>query len=82
MLTRYYGITLDEYEKLFDNQHGKCAICGLSENRRKLCVDHSHTTGDVRGLLCTKCNMMLGSARDSKQILSKAIEYLDSNTKW
>lgn len=57
-----YGITLDDYNDMFDKQKGKCDICKTHQMKlnRKLCVDHCHTTGKVRGLLCNRCNSMLG----------------------
>lgn len=54
-----FGINEAEYMLLFDEQRGRCAICGGTENRR-LAVDHNHKTGKVRGLLCGACNTKLG----------------------
>ena len=58
-----YGLTLDDYDKLFLAQQGKCALCRRTQKRR-LFVDHNHETGKVRGLLCTACNMA-GSRMDA-----------------
>lgn len=69
-----YNFTLEEYNRMYEKQEGKCAICGI--NYPVLCVDHHHSTGKVRGLLCRKCNLLLGNANDDMLILSKAIEYL------
>lgn len=58
-----YGITLEEYNSILKIQDGKCLICGLNKGGPKtpnLAVDHDHTTGKVRGLLCVKCNGSLG----------------------
>ncbi len=66
-----YGLTLDELD-LMDT--GVCEICGTSEG--KMCVDHDHATGAVRGLLCEHCNYMLGHAKDNTETLQRAIEYL------
>ena len=62
MLKYEYGITLDDYNKMFNAQEGKCAICKKHQNELKktLCVDHDHKTGKVRGLLCGRCNAGLG----------------------
>jgi Autographiviridae endonuclease VII len=49
-------ITVNEYNRLFSNQHGSCAICGRTD--RKLRVDHCHETGKIRGLLCAGCNAL------------------------
>jgi len=79
-----YGITIKEYKALLDNQNGLCAIC-LEEEKHKdkrtgkirsLAVDHDHTTGRVRGLLCSRCNRALGSFGDSIEILLRASKYL------
>src|ERR1035437_797460 len=73
-----YKITPEEYDTLFINQHGRCWTCGIhqSELKQSLGIDHCHTTGIVRGLLCQPCNLMLGGAKDSIMTLQKAIEYL------
>lgn len=57
-----YGITLEIYNKMFSSQDGKCYICGKHQSEFKiaLCVDHSHSTGKVRALLCNPCNVGLG----------------------
>ena len=77
-LVKNYNITLNEYNELFLKQEGKCAICGRhqSELKHTLHVDHSHTTGLVRGLLCVKCNIGLGYVNDDIEILSKMVCYL------
>ena len=72
-----YGITLEEYGRMFETQNAGCAICGEVRDKSKmLCVDHCHKTGKVRGLLCEKHNWLLGNANDSIQILESAIKYL------
>lgn len=82
-LMREYGMTLADYDKMFMDQGGKCAICkedGTASNRNArfspLHVDHNHVTGRVRGLLCNSCNTGLGSMRDSIANLTEAIRYL------
>ena len=81
-LERTYGIDLD-YEKLFQDQNGCCAICGRSytEFQRPLCVDHDHDTGEVRGLLCSPCNVAIGLLRSNTDVLLQAIRYLKSKPK-
>jgi hypothetical protein len=74
-----YGITLSQYNDMFDLQEGCCAICDLTleqTGKKRLYVDHCHTTGKVRGLLCQHCNFVLGQAKDSTAILEAAIMYL------
>lgn len=79
-LCREYDITLEELTSLRASQDNKCKICGApppSEgHKRFLCVDHDHTTGKVRGLLCDKCNMGLGCFTDSVEKLLAAAQYL------
>ena len=75
-----YGLNEEQYHYLFDTQHNKCAICGKSFDDTKAFVDHSHETNKVRGLLCTKCNSLLGMANDDIDILINAIEYLKKNS--
>jgi len=55
-----YGITIQDYDRMLEEQRGVCAICKKPEKNRKLAVDHDHETGRVRGLLCTNCNNTLG----------------------
>lgn len=74
-LTKTYGITLDEYEKLSQFQNNCCFICNNQEET--LHVDHNHTTGEIRGLLCQRCNLVLGQIEDNCKILKRAIEYLE-----
>lgn len=71
-----FGITIEDYDKMFKKQKGLCAICGLPENKIRLSVDHCHDTGEVRGLLCGSCNRGLGLFRDNCELLKKAINYL------
>jgi hypothetical protein len=68
-----YGITVEQYDLMVKEQNGLCAICQKLE---KLFVDHCHITGKIRGLLCLKCNLMLGSAVDNLDILNNGISYL------
>lgn len=75
---KQYGLTKEEYWKLWDSQDGKCAGCGKENYGRpiNLCVDHDHVTGRVRGLLCSNCNSALGLVQDKPEILAKLIDYL------
>jgi hypothetical protein len=70
-----YGITLEEYNRLFVVQNGQCAICG-NPQEKSLDVDHCHKTNKVRGLLCRKCNLGIGFMQDNPEICKKASEYL------
>lgn len=79
VLKREYGITIEDYNKMFAEQKGKCLICDThqSEVSRAFPVDHCHETGKVRGLLCHSCNGGLGLAKDSISILRGMIAYLE-----
>lgn len=75
------GVTVEQYDSIFLNQKGRCAICGMSqeENGRRLAADHDHVKGEFRGILCNKCNSGLGMLGDSLEGLQKAIAYLTSD---
>ena len=75
-LRNLFGLTLDEYDEMWNEQGGVCAICEEPQKNRKLAVDHDHDTGEVRGLLCTSCNLGIGNLKDSIDILESAINYL------
>jgi len=80
-LKTLYNITIEQYENLFKQQNGKCAICkqipiGKTHNDGTLCVDHCHITGKVRGLLCQKCNRGIGHFNHNILLLESAIKYL------
>ena len=79
---KVYGITLSDYDDMFIKQNGTCAICHLPQTdsrKNRLCVDHDHTTGEVRGLLCSTCNVGIGLLKDDERLLSNAIKYLRSS---
>lgn len=61
-LKNTYGIILDDYNRMFAEQKGCCSICKIhqTELKKRLGVDHNHSTGKVRGLLCDRCNWILG----------------------
>ena len=79
-LKHRYGITAAEYDSLYEAQGGCCAICkkpaeaGSSPGhwKNKLAVDHCHDTGKIRGLLCNKCNTVIGSLADESVALAAA----------
>lgn len=74
-----YGITIEDYELMLQQQEGKCKICKTTEFTgvgNCLHVDHCHITGKVRGLLCMKCNNGLGNFKDNIKTLHNAITYL------
>ena len=85
-----FGITPEQYCAMLQRQNGLCAICqnpesvrnGVTNAPRKLAVDHDHTTGRVRDLLCQKCNTALGKFRENPMILERAIAYLEKHKQW
>lgn len=78
-LKKMYGISLEKYNEILCSQNNSCAICKKHKDEftKALAVDHCHTTGKVRGLLCTNCNRALGNIRDSIDGLKNAILYLE-----
>ncbi len=82
-LKKWYGIGLDEYSILLEQQNNVCAICGQNRNYKhkggtewSLSVDHNHDTGKIRGLLCSKCNTGLGMFDDNIELLINAVIYM------
>jgi hypothetical protein len=83
-LKRVYGISAADYEALLEKQRGVCAICGAAGGRRlkksgrrkRLSVDHCHTTKKVRGLLCEACNTAIGLLKENLSLLRSAVAYL------
>ena len=69
-------ITVDQYCQMSTTQSHRCLICDTYASG-SLVVDHNHTSGNVRGLLCNTCNLGLGSFRDNQTYLQKAIDYLN-----
>jgi hypothetical protein len=72
-LKRKYKITLEEKNKMLEDQGGCCSIC--DEVMKKPCVDHNHKTGQVRELLCDPCNKAFGLFRENPRLLEKAAMY-------
>ena len=81
-LKKMYGIDLTIYDEMRKQQLFSCLICNTHEDALpvSLYVDHCHTTGRVRGLLCRDCNFLLGLAKDNKETLDKAIKYLNKDS--
>ena len=79
---RYFGMTDEHYKEMFLKQNGLCQICKMPETYlhkgvlQNLSVDHDHSTGKVRGLLCKKCNHGLGFFNDNIETMKSAIEYI------
>ena len=73
-----YKLTYEEWEKLFNDQKACCAICGTHQSKlkRSLCIDHSHDTGVIRGLLCNRCNLGIAHFKEDAENCLKAYQYL------
>lgn len=79
-LLRIYNITLQDKQRMFMQQNKVCTICGASISFKNSHVDHNHLTGEVRGLLCKRCNIGLGYFNvdlEGSNILQKAVRYID-----
>jgi hypothetical protein len=77
-----YNLTFEQYEQMLVDRDRCCDICGYrqppnAKKQERLWIDHCHTTNSVRGLLCFRCNLVLGYARDNPVILDKAKQYLE-----
>ncbi len=84
-LKRAFGMSLEEYNDKLEKQCDKCAICEsfhIYDKHGVLAVDHCHKTGEIRDLLCFKCNTVLGSVNDNIEILIKMIDYLKKHTNY
>jgi len=81
-LMRRYGLTVEDYDRMLDEQGGTCALCSrLPEKERygRLSVDHCHDTGKVRGLLCNSCNYAIGILGDTADHVGRAVTYLEKS---
>jgi hypothetical protein len=85
-LRQGFNLSFEQYKVMHDSQHGNCAICGLPEKQyrqgklRALAVDHNHTTGKIRGLLCSDCNTGIGKLKEDLNVLQRAIDYLKKHS--
>lgn len=74
---RIHGLSIEDFDALVASQNNKCAICGAPPpESQRLHVDHDHSTGRVRGLLCGHCNKALGLFRDDPEVILRAVHYL------
>lgn len=80
-LRRSYNISIEQYDEMLFEQGGGCAICRATEpgGRGGFHVDHCHDGGFVRALLCSRCNMMIGLAKDSEELLVAAAAYVSEH---
>ena len=76
-----YGITVEDRDAMYAAQEGKCKVCNIgmtfdNDSKTKVCVDHCHTTGEVHGLLCARCNKAAGLLGENPEITAKLTAYL------
>ncbi len=86
--SHFFGVTFEELLHFMDQHSHACSICGISEKDAKsqnrqtkhygLYIDHCHSKGHLRGLLCHNCNLVIGHAKDNVETLHKAIKYLET----
>lgn len=76
LLKQKYGITIEQWDEMYSRQGEVCAICGGVNDTKDLVVDHCHVTNEVRGLLCTRCNLGLGYFCDRIDLMENAVLYL------
>jgi len=79
-LRRKYSITLEDYNSMVEEQNGLCAICGRTNSKKgvfeRLAVDHNHISGQIRGLLCNRCNVILGLGDEDINTFKNIISYI------
>ncbi len=75
-LRALYGLSIEQHERMYLGQEGQCAVCGEAVPYSKINTDHDHKTGEVRGLLCYKCNLGLGFFGDTYEGVMRAADYL------
>lgn len=85
LMEKKYGMSWEDYTKLYEAQGGRCKICGtdkgglpkkLDSHIERFAIDHDHHTGEVRGLLCNRCNRAIGMFEDNPELLNNAVKYL------
>lgn len=77
-----FGLTVDQYNQLAEEQNGVCKLCDRfrpNKRAKRLCVDHDHRTGKIRGLLCDPCNRSLGVLGDTVEQFERILDYLKVN---
>lgn len=75
---RKFGLSEEDYTTLINRSQGLCETCNKPMGDKR-CIDHDHSTGKVRGVLCNKCNTALGLLSDDIQLLGRLIQYLEQS---
>jgi hypothetical protein len=71
-----YNLSVEDYIHMYEHQEGKCAICDLKPQQKDFYIDHDHSTGKVRALLCKHCNSGIGLLKECPRIMRNAIKYV------
>lgn len=81
-LKRLYGITVEQYDNMLEGQNNACAVCKrhTSNFKTRLCVDHDHKSGEIRGLLCHYCNHRLVGRHRDPELLRTIADYISQGT--
>jgi len=77
----HYNLTLQDIEEMLIKCENMCPICNTNITIKNSAIDHDHSTGKIRGILCRRCNKGLGHFKDNSQVLIKASEYLEKSSK-
>lgn len=80
-LKKTYGITIEDYDRILASQGGVCAICKGGTSKNHFAVDHNHKNGNIRGLLCARCNSGLARFMDNIRNLRRAVAYMKDDGK-
>jgi hypothetical protein len=81
-IRKKFNLSEEDYIQMLEKQNEVCAICGQPESGtfkgsiRRLAVDHNHSTGEIRGLLCRRCNLGVGYFNDDEELIRKVLSYL------
>ncbi len=77
MLWMHYKLTPDQYDSILKDQGSVCAICkSTTSSKKRMHVDHDHATGQIRGILCTRCNFAIGCLKDEPLLIEAALKYV------
>lgn len=75
-IEKIYGINEEEYSEILLSQNNKCRICFSEYNKKSFHIDHCHSSGAIRGILCSKCNQAIGLFKEDTEAMLRAIEYI------
>lgn len=76
---RRYGLTTKQRKEMYLEQNGCCILCNEPVNYEKICTEHNHTTGKVRGLACSRCNNFIGYIETNSHLVQPILDYLEAD---